>query len=98
MNPPVSLSVLNAVFQNMKGRVAYSFGAKAANLSEDTRFIDQIDCSGFVRYALARATNQALILPDGSSNQHDWADANLRKLAQYSDVSDAPARIWAVCS
>lgn len=33
-----------------------------------------IDCSGWVRAAVAVATSGRLLMPDGSVNQHDWAD------------------------
>ena len=94
---PVSLSILDAVYANMVHRVVYDFGGKAADLAEDTSLITGIDCSGFVRYILARATHGALVVPDGSSNMHAWAEANLRELVQYSDVQEAegdPSRLF----
>jgi hypothetical protein len=94
----IDLDLLQSVFDNMKGRVTYSFGAKAPDLSMDSHGIAEIDCSGFVRYAIARATQQAVILPDGSSNQHDRCEAQgLHQLAHYSDVAYAaqdPSRLF----
>lgn len=84
---PIKLAVLEAVFDHMKGRVTYDFGGKAPSLTCDTSEIDGIDCSGFVRYALAKASDQKFILPDGSSNQRDRCNQiGLHKLASYSDV------------
>jgi len=74
---PVDLNILNAVWLHMEGRVVYRLGAKAPSLTCDTSKITEIDCSGFVRYAVARATNQAVILPDGSQAQKEWASVNL---------------------
>jgi cell wall-associated NlpC family hydrolase len=51
----------------------YGLGAKAPSLGCDTHEIEAIDCSGFVRFALYRASG--VTLPDGSVNQHDWVDA-----------------------
>lgn len=78
---PVDLNLLNAVWRHMEGRVTYKLGAKAPNLWCDTSEIHEIDCSGFVRYAVARATKQLLILPDGSQAQLEWAQKNLKPVA-----------------
>lgn len=94
----INIPLLLAVFHNMEGRVTYSLGGKADALNEDSHDIDEIDCSGFVRYAVAKATNSAVIMPDGSSVQHDWCDnQGLHKLAQYSNVQygkDDPNRLF----
>jgi cell wall-associated NlpC family hydrolase len=95
---PVDLSLLDAVYKNMAHRVQYGFGDKAPSLDCDSHVIRTIDCSGFVRYAIARATGQATIMPDGSVAQHDWCEAvGLRQLSRYSDVQYAkedPARLF----
>lgn len=54
--------------------VTYALGAKAPSLSAPRTAIRQIDCSGFVRYALYHATSAAghpYVLADGSVCQHD---------------------------
>jgi hypothetical protein len=89
---PVSLALLETVFSHMDGRVGYVLGAKAPSLTCDTSQIHTIDCSGFSRYILARATNGLLVLPDGSQNQLAWASQEgLQRLANYSDVQFAAA-------
>jgi len=93
----INLSTLTAVFNNMKGRVKYELGSKATNLSADSHTIDKIDCSGFVRFALYRATNGKLKIPDGSWYQRQWCEKNLRRLSKYSDVAYAakdPSRLF----
>ena len=65
----------------------YGLGAKAPSLDCDTSEIRMIDCSGFVRYAIAKATNQRLILPDGSVSQHHWCDANALHGLRYSSIA-----------
>lgn len=50
----------------------YLWGAKAPALDCDTSVIQEIDCSGYSRYILAKATNQQLVIPEGSLNQFDW--------------------------
>lgn len=44
------------------------------SLSTPVNSIDNIDCSGFVRYALFHATNGALDIGDGSQNQRGWCE------------------------
>ncbi|MDQ3832240.1 MAG: C40 family peptidase [Actinomycetota bacterium] len=76
----VSLTLLNEVYTHLHLRgVKYGFGSKAPSLDCDTSKIDRIDCSGFTRYVLAKATAQRLIIPDGSVNQHDWAKEHLQE-------------------
>lgn len=88
---PISLDTLNLVYGRLSARhIKYKLGAKAPSLIADTtdyRFLDGIDCSGFVRYALAKASDQKVILPDGSFNQLSWAqNQGLHKLDNYKDV------------
>lgn len=75
------LELLHAVFDHMAGRVEYDLGAKAPSLTCDSSQIARIDCSGFTRYALARATDQALVMPDGSQAQKEWAACHLKSVA-----------------
>ncbi|WP_315778808.1 MULTISPECIES: chitosanase [unclassified Bradyrhizobium] len=57
-------------------RVTYGLGKKVPFLGAvPGRDFTQVDCSGFVREALRRATSPALRFPDGSVNQHDWIRA-----------------------
>lgn len=87
--PAVDLARLDALHRKMAGRVRYLLGAKAASLYADSSTIERIDCSGYVRYVLARCGGP--ILPDGSQIQLAWCRANLRRLARYSDVHFAAA-------
>lgn len=90
----IDFTILESVFASMKGRVKYKLGAKA-KMQQGIEDIKQIDCSGFTRYILARATD--VLWPDGSQNQLAWARKNLRKLARYSDVQfakDDPGRLF----
>ena len=94
---PVGLAILEEVFTHMHlNGVGYSLGAKAPSMTCDSSQIHKIDCSGFVRYAIARATEQAVVMPDGSVNQHDWCDSQkLPKLA-YPNVGkpDATGKLF----
>lgn len=88
MITPVLLSILRAVFDNMRGRVTYDLGAKAVDLSADSHEIHAIDCSGFVRFAVYRATNGGMLVPDGSWAQREWcAAAGLHEVRPYSNVA-----------
>lgn len=54
-------------------RVTYGLGAKVPFFGAvPGRDFTQVDCSGFVREAIRRATNPRLAFPDGSVVQHDW--------------------------
>jgi len=94
---PVSLEALLELYEHMKKRVKYVYGAKASSLSMDSHDITGIDCSGWTRYALAKATGGQLVLPDGSQVQLAWAENSLHKLDKYSDVlyaKDDPNRLF----
>lgn len=90
----LNLSMVQLLFDKMRGRVKYKLGGKAASLDADSNVIKQIDCSGAVRYWMHRA---GLTIPDGSQVQLGWARKNLRKLGKYSDVQYAakdPGRLF----
>ncbi len=96
---PVDLPLLKRVFGELKARsVLYLWGGKAHPLDADSSTITELDCSGFVQYVIAKATDQKLILPEGSVDQHNWCDARgLRQLSRYSDVQyarDDPNRLF----
>lgn len=75
--PYLSINLAWNVYEHLHLKpTPYELGAKAPSLWCDTSEIDTIDCSGFVRYLLARATHGKLIIPDGSANQHDWFEQN----------------------
>jgi cell wall-associated NlpC family hydrolase len=83
------------VFVKMARRVKYRLGAKAPSLSCDTSEVKHIDCSGFVRYAIAKAGGP--IIPDGSQAQLEWARRHLGRMEKYSDVEYAindPSRLF----
>jgi len=69
----------------------YGLGAKAPSLDCDTSAIHAIDCSGFVRYALYRASG--VDIGDGSVQQHDGIELRGFK---HSTVADAGRRDGAV--
>ena len=92
----VNLNLIQVLFDKTRNRVKYFLGGKVA-LDTDSASIKRIDCSGFTRWILARASEQKLILPDGSQNQLSFARAHWRKLEQYSDVKFAgkdPSRLF----
>lgn len=93
----IDLALLETLFDRTKGRVKYKLGAKA-NLLADSADIHQIDCSGFSRWILARASEQEIRLPDGSQVQLDWCrTVGYHRLTNYSDVQYAkedPSRLF----
>jgi hypothetical protein len=81
---PVSISALQTLFNNMSGRVTYSLGAKCDSLTEDSHDIDEMDCSGFVRFAITKCSNPQAVIPDGSATQHEWFQSQGFEVANYS--------------
>ena len=59
--------------------VVYGLGSKAAEHAGQKYVFDypptfgSVDCSGWSRWAIYHATGGALLIPDGSANQNDWA-------------------------
>jgi len=95
----VSLAKLRLLHGKMAGRVRYGLGRKAPSLSADSNTITHIDCSGFVRFVLYRASSGTLALPDGSWVQQQWCERHLRRLQHTSDVVFAaqdPGRLFVV--
>lgn len=73
MDYKINIDLLHQVFDHMHLKpTPYVFGQKAPSLKCDSNDITGIDCSGFVRYAIARASSQKTILPDGSQAQWEW--------------------------
>lgn len=64
--------------------VDYELGAKAGDLLAVPPDYAAIDCSGWVRAAVAVATEGRTILPDGSVNQNDWCAAHGLKRSSYA--------------
>jgi cell wall-associated NlpC family hydrolase len=88
--------LLDALAQ-LDDKVPYGFGSKPSNLKLtpaelliDRKAPKGIDCSGFVRWLLYRASNGKVKIPDGSWNQRD----HFRALA---DVAHLPASAYAAC-
>lgn len=77
--------------------VSYGLGAKADSGGRDLIAYppkyDHIDCSGWVRAALAWASG--VIIPDGSVNQREWCEAKGLKRSNYAALlrSDNIVRI-----
>lgn len=55
----------------------YRLGGKASNLKADSAVIRGLgmDCSGYVRWILHKASSFRLTIPDGSVQQGDWFEA-----------------------
>ena len=84
MAPKISLGLFYSIAKQLD-HVQYKLGAKAS-LTQSPDSIDQIDCSGFARYMVFNTTSPAFVLVDGSANQHDWCEKNLKKIADYKGV------------
>lgn len=53
--------------------VSYGLGSKAPSLdSEPGTGFKRIDCSGFVRWLIWKASGRTVRMPDGSWIQHEW--------------------------
>jgi len=74
-------------------RVTYGLGKKILPGQTPGRDFTQVDCSGFVREIMRRATNLGSSFPDGSVIQHQWVD---KKGFARATVADGKARDGAV--
>jgi hypothetical protein len=104
----IDLNILERDFAQLERRgVGYGYGAKAegffsngkkwnpnstGNLSTSINSIEHLDCSGFIRYVLYRATETELTIPDGSQIQREWCEqlaaANLlHKVNNYANTN-----------
>jgi hypothetical protein len=104
----VDLNTLERDFAQLERQgVAYGLGAKAegsfyegvrwnphstGQLSTPLTTVKHLDCSGFVRYALYRATEGKLIIPDGSQVQREWCERQaaaklLHKASKYENTN-----------
>ena len=80
----VDLQLLKKDFAKMSGRTKYKLGAKSP-LHDGALLVPVfIDCSGYTRLAIYRATG--ITIPDGSQNQLAWAKKNLRRV-EYADAA-----------
>ncbi len=88
MIPKIDLSVIEKLHAQCERRgVGYGLGAKADHLSDGPDKFSHIDCSGYIRVLLFHATNGALVIPDGSQNQREWAEKNLNQVGRYVDAA-----------
>jgi hypothetical protein len=79
---PLNLSRLYAYLDRCVSLgIGYGLGATAHNLTALPPDYSEIDCSGWVRAAVAVASGGRTILPDGSVNQHDWCDKSGLKVS-----------------
>jgi GH24 family phage-related lysozyme (muramidase) len=76
-------------------RVTYGLGAKCRFNAVPGRDFTEIDCSGFVRECVRRATDLGNTFPDGSVVQHDWVRAHGFAPAAVADgkLADGGIRI-----
>jgi hypothetical protein len=74
-------------------RVTYSYGAKAPSLDCDSSAFDKIDCSGYIRWIIYRATHGAVTMPDGSVNQHSWCHGQGFRTCAYRDCAAMDSRV-----
>ena len=94
---PLDWSKVQAFLQACQAAgVRYALGAKVPN--DDSipgRDFATVDCSGFVRAAVHRATDPVVPLPDGSVVQQDWVRAKGYAFSSVPDgmLSDAKVRI-----
>lgn len=75
----------------------YRLGGKAPTLDADSSVISRIgiDCSGYLRWLLYRATHGELVIPDGSWMQAEWADdAGLKRSSiDAGEIIDGAVRM-----
>lgn len=114
-NMPIDASELWTYLKACQAHgVKYGFGAKCPESKIGLLPIPfkEIDCSGFVRTALAYASGNKVKIVDGSFNQGDWLkahgykltdpdncalkDNHIRICVHHPDVLDETGHVWIV--
>lgn len=73
----IQLHLFQAVHQGLLSvPCRYLYGAKP-NPAADSHTVHNSDCSGYIRLLTARSTEQAVILPEGSTEQANWFQARI---------------------
>jgi hypothetical protein len=84
--PHISLSKILAYHQlGMTAGIGYLLGAKPA-MDKVPAQIKVSDCSGWSRYLVYHASQHQLLLPEGSVQQHEWADRNGLHPVSFADA------------
>lgn len=93
----VSLSLLDVLVNRQRVHgTTYRLGAKAPTLKSGCTDFGEIDCSGESRWLVARASNGAIILPDGSVTQQEWCAERLSPV-DYHDAAQCEASKLFIC-
>lgn len=79
----IDLALLLRIHGKMAGRVKYRLGAKA-RASQQTGEIEEIDCSGYVRYLMQRCGVPDF--PDGTWAQSRWLAKSDWASKRYNDL------------
>jgi LysM repeat protein len=79
-------ALLNLTQELINLRTPYRYGGKARNFSEDPKVVAArgLDCSGFSKYVVGRASNGTIDIGDGTSAQDGWSRKNLTEIP-YGD-------------
>ena len=85
---PISMSKLLTLHAQVERHgVTYGLGAKAHSLHDEPGDFSAIDCSGYTRWLLFKASGGNLTIPDGSQNQRAWAEQGGLKKVAYKDAA-----------
>jgi len=100
MIAPINRTLLRTIFAKLaQAKVKYCMGSKVSPLTADSNDVDPekgLDCSGLVQFLTARASDQAIILPEGSSGQIEWClahDLTRRDYASFAGRIDNVLRL-----
>jgi hypothetical protein len=83
--------IVEELFAKCNHRVLYGYGDKPA-LDADSSTISRADCSGFTRWVVYRASG--VTIPEGSVEQHAWAQANLKSVPFVEARNDQTNRMF----
>lgn len=89
----------NVMAQRLRSLVAagvkYGLGAKIHPLGKPANQVKKVDCSGCVRDLLYVSTDETVVIPDGSVNQHAWFESHGFKHTtwEYAKLKDGLVRI-----
>lgn len=91
----LDVNKLVEVFDHMHLKpTPYVWGEKAPSMTCDSSEIKGIDCSGFSRYAICKASDGVTDIGDGSQQQMEWFEGNPNNATEYRKAGLTKDRLF----
>ena len=83
-----SIKMTDILTRMMDGHISYDFGAKIYKTEDyEPEDINELDCSGFVKYVIARTTLTNQVCAAGSYKQETWCRENFPRIDYATEAS-----------